>query len=192
MTKHAPAGDDLERPDLSSDSAGEILTRLYDAHARSLHRYLARRLDTASADDLVGETFLTAWGQRHRYDPARAPARAWLFGIATNLARRHSRTEARSLRAVVRDGMRPTGQAGPDVVAADRADADSQFKLIAGAIARLRHQERDVLLLVAWADLTPTEAAAALDIHVQTARTRLHRARTVLRRQLRIEDNEHA
>lgn len=190
--KSVSPGDDLERPDLSSDSAGEILTRLYDAHARSLHRYLTRRLDTTAADDLVGETFLTAWGQRHRYDPARAPARAWLFGIATNLARRHARTEVRSLRAVVRDGMRATTQADPDILATDRADASTQAKLIAAAITRLRHQERDVLLLVAWAELTPSEAAAALDIHVQTARTRLHRARTVLRRQLRIEENEHA
>jgi RNA polymerase sigma-70 factor (ECF subfamily) len=37
-------------------------------------------------------TFLVAWEQRARYYPARGAARAWLFGIATNLSRRHART----------------------------------------------------------------------------------------------------
>lgn len=41
------------------------------------------------------ETFTTAFQRRHAYDPARAGARAWLFGIATNLVGRHRRAEAR-------------------------------------------------------------------------------------------------
>ena len=60
---------DADRPDLTGHDGGAALTKLYDAHARDLYRYLARRLDAAAADDLVGETFLVAWAQRARYDP---------------------------------------------------------------------------------------------------------------------------
>jgi RNA polymerase sigma-70 factor (ECF subfamily) len=168
-------------PDLSGRDGGAALTRLYDDHAEDLHRYLARRLDPATADDLVAETFLTAWQQRHRYRPELGSARAWLYGIATNLLRRHARTEARAWRAMTRDGGRRVDADGPDTVAVRRVDADLQAQRLAGVLAELRAEERDVLLLVAWAGLQPVEVAAALDVPVATVRTRLHRARTALR-----------
>jgi RNA polymerase sigma-70 factor (ECF subfamily) len=145
-------------PDLSGRDGGAALTRLYDDHAEDLHRYLARRLDPATADDLVAETFLTAWQQRHRYRPDLGSARAWLFGIATNLLRRHARAEARAWHALARDGgRRRTDTDGPDTVAARRVDADAQAQRLAEALAGLRAEERDVLLLVAWAGLQPVE-----------------------------------
>jgi RNA polymerase sigma-70 factor (ECF subfamily) len=169
-------------PDLSGRDGGHVLTRLYDDHAVDLHRYLARRLEPATADDLVAETFLIAWQQRHRYQPERGSARAWLYGIATNLLRRHARAEARAWRAMARDGGRRGDLAdAPDTVAARRTDAGTQARQLAGALAALRSEERDVLLLVAWAGLQPVEVAGALNVPVATVRTRLHRARTALR-----------
>jgi RNA polymerase sigma factor (sigma-70 family) len=175
---------DSERPDLAGRAGGAALTMLYDAHARDLHRYLARRLDTAIADDLVAETFLVAWEQRARYDPGRGVARAWLFGIATNLLRRHSRTEARTLRAMAMDAGRAAVAEPEDTASAARVDAGRAARSLAGGLAALRPEERDVLLLVAWASLRPVEIATALDLDVQTVRTRLHRARTKLRARL--------
>jgi RNA polymerase sigma-70 factor (ECF subfamily) len=172
---------DTDRPDLAGRSGGAALTRLYDAHARDLHRYLARRLDPAVADDLVAETFLVAWEQRARYDPARGVARAWLFGIATNLLRRHARTEARTLQAMAMDAGRAEVVEPSDAASASRVDADRAARSLAEGLAALRAEERDVLLLVAWAHLRPVEIAAALELDVQTVRTRLHRARTRLR-----------
>ncbi|MET7441671.1 sigma factor, partial [Streptomyces sp. NPDC005568] len=49
----------------------EAFAVLFDRHADAVHRHLARRLGGESADDLVAETFTTAFQQRHRYDPAR-------------------------------------------------------------------------------------------------------------------------
>ncbi len=166
----------------------QALTRLYDEHARDLHRYLARRLTPAAADDLVAETFLVAWERRDRFDPARGIARAWLFGIATNLLRRHARTEAATLRALARSAGRAERPEPTDVAA--RVDATRAAGALAAALAALRREERDVLLLVAWADLRPSEIATALDIDDRTVRTRLHRARTKLR--ARLEDTDHA
>jgi RNA polymerase sigma-70 factor (ECF subfamily) len=175
---------DSDRPDLAGRAGGAALTKLYDAHARDLHRYLARRLDTAVADDLVAETFLVAWEQRARYDPSRGTARAWLFGIATNLLRRHARTEAATLRAMARDAGRAVAVESEEAASASRVDADRAARELAVGLAALRPEERDVLLLVAWAHLRPVEIAAALELDVGTVRTRLHRARTRLRRHL--------
>jgi len=175
------AGGSCHHPDLGGRDGGSALTRLYDQHARDLHRYLARRSDPATADDLVAETFLIAWEQRRSYRPERASAKAWLYGIATNLVRRHARSRSRARTAMARDGGRAMIAEPPDALAAHRADASAQARRLAGALAELRDEERDVLLLVAWAGLQPVEVAAALDVPVATIRTRLHRARTALR-----------
>jgi RNA polymerase sigma factor (sigma-70 family) len=172
---------DSDRPVLTGRAGGAALTKLYDAHARDLHRYLARRLNPVVADDLVAETFLAAWEQRDRYDPERGPARAWLFGIATNMLRRHARTEAATLRAMAKDAGRAGTEEPADAASVSRVDASRAARALAAGLAELRPEERDVLLLVAWAHLRPVEIAAALDLDVQTVRTRLHRARTKLR-----------
>jgi len=185
---HVNAGGGGHGPDLSGRDAGTALTRLYDQHARELHRYLARRLDPATADDLVAETFLVAWQQRRQYRPERGSVRAWLYGIATNLLRRHARTEARAWRAMARDGGRRAVADGPVAVATRRIDARVAAGWLAGALGGLRDEERDVLLLVAWAGLRPVEVAEALGVNVATVRTRLHRARTALRGCLTKED----
>ena len=180
---------DADRPDLSGSAGEAALTRLYDTHARDLHRYLARRLDPTVADDLVAETFLVAWEQRARYDPTRGVARAWLFGIATNLLRRHARVEANTLRAMTKDAGRATTVEPEDAASAARVDASRAGRALAEGLMALRQEERDVLLLVAWAGLRPVEIADALDLDVQTVRTRLHRARTKLRGRLTKEES---
>ncbi|GAA1940972.1 RNA polymerase sigma factor [Amycolatopsis minnesotensis] len=189
-----PVDGDLERPPLTGGEAGAVLTRLYDASARSLHRYLSRRLDPATADDLVAETFLVAWRTRDKYRPELGTARGWLFGIATNLLRGHRRSELRGLRALAREHAAAEVGEAADAVAVRRAHAASLTGTLAAALARLRQDDRDVLLLVAWGGLNSTEVAEALGIPAATARTRLHRARHAVRPHLpdQHEENDHA
>jgi RNA polymerase sigma-70 factor (ECF subfamily) len=71
---------------------------IFDRHATHIRRYLARRLGGHVADDLVAETFVVAFGKRAGYDQTRPDARPWLYGIATNLLRKHHRDEAREYR----------------------------------------------------------------------------------------------
>jgi RNA polymerase sigma-70 factor (ECF subfamily) len=182
-----------DRPDLGGPDVAAAFTQLFDAHAGALRGYLARRIGGAAADDLVADTFLVAIRQRHRYDPSRAAARSWLYGIATGLLRNHLRQELRELRAVARAGARVEHQPGPEPVVADRVDAQVRVGQLAQALARLEPGDRDVLLLTAWAGLDSAEVAAALDIPVGTVRSRLHRVRRWLRAnapQQRIEDND--
>lgn len=157
---------------------------LYDRHADSVYRYAARRLGPEAAEDLMADTFITAFRQRHRYDPARADARAWLFGIATNLIGRHRRAEARRFKALARVPSPVPHEEPVADRAVARAGAAGLRTDLAAALAGLSARHRDVVLLVAWADLSYEEAAQALGVPVGTVRSRLHRARSALREAL--------
>ncbi|MEU6798141.1 sigma factor [Nonomuraea wenchangensis] len=56
-----------------------------------MHRYVHLRLGESAADDIAAETFLRAFRDRARYDLAHPHARAWLYGIASNLVTGHGR-----------------------------------------------------------------------------------------------------
>lgn len=173
---------DEDRPDLTSSGPASVFGRLFDAYAPPLHSYLARRVDADIANDLVAETFLNALDQRDRYDPGRASVRSWLYGIATNLLRRHIRQEVRGLRATARLAGRTDNTAsGHEGRVADRVDAQVMAQCLAGALAELNPADRDTLLLVSWAGLDTAEVAEALDVPVGTVRSRLHRVRRRLR-----------
>nr|BFF01558.1 hypothetical protein GCM10020241_32330 [Streptoalloteichus tenebrarius] len=150
-----PRGEDAtgdDRPDLSGQDPAEAFGRLFDQHARPLHRYLARRVGEHVADDLVAETFLVALRQRHDYDPARAPVRAWLFGIATNLLRRHVRQEIRGFQvtAMVHGRAEAERPEPPETRAIERVDAEERTRRLAEALGQMAQGDRDVLLLTSW------------------------------------------
>lgn len=161
------------------------LAGLYDRHAAALFSYCARRVGPDLAEDIVASTFLTAHERRHRYDPSRPPL-PWLYGIATNLLRRHRRDEVRAYRALVRTGVDPlTGVHAvadePAQRAAERTDDAARARRIAGVLLDLPVRQRDVLLLFAVGQLRYGEIAEAMDIPVGSVRSALHRARTTLR-----------
>ncbi|MEV2216600.1 RNA polymerase sigma factor [Streptomyces sp. NPDC050997] len=165
----------------------EAFAALFDRHADSVHRYAVRRLGAEAAEDVMAETFTTAFQQRFRYNTELADARPWLFGIATNLISRHRRAEARRLKAIGRLPSGALGDQAEETVAdrvAARVSAQAVGRELAGALARLPARHRDVLLLVAWADLGYGEVARALVVPVGTVRSRLHRARRKVREAL--------
>ncbi|MFJ9784505.1 RNA polymerase sigma factor [Amycolatopsis sp. NPDC101161] len=147
-------------------------TEVHDRHFAEIYRYVAGRLGAQVAEDVAAETFLVAFDRRRTFDPARGELRAWLFGIATNLVSRHRRKEARHYRALSRlDTPRPQEGHENRVVVAGQ---------LGKALARLTSGERDVLLLVALADLGYAEVAQALGISPGTVGSRLTRARKKL------------
>ena len=183
MSHQSPADlpADRDRPYLGGPDPAVEFGRLFDAYAPPLHRYLARRVGADAAHDLVSETFLVALDQRHGYDPRRGLVRSWLYGIATNLLRRHVRQEVRGLRAIARTAGHDSHTASHDSRVADRVDAAALAARLAGALASLSEGDRDVLLLTSWAGLAPAEVADALGIPAGTVRSRLHRVRKWLR-----------
>ena len=156
---------------------------LFDRHAPHIYRYLARRADRQVADDLVAETFLAAFAKRDRYDLGHADARPWLYGIATNLVGQHRRDQARQYRVSQASAAEPEVPGHAEQVAAD-VTAQAMRPLLDAALAALPAGDRDVLLLIAFEQLTYQEVSRALGIPVGTVRSRLHRARTTVRQVL--------
>ncbi len=93
------------------------LGRQFDEHGRRILLYLARRTDLQSAEDILGETFVTALVRWESFDPDRQDPLPWLFGIASNLLRRHWRSQRRADRAMSR------------VAVSERLDDDSGERL---------------------------------------------------------------
>jgi len=158
-------------------------------HFAPVYRFIARRVGTALAEDLAAEAFAIAYRRREAYRPELGGLRSWLCGIAANLVRGHWRAEQQLLELDARLATAGQGPSGTwplsDSDAADeRVIATSLAPRIAQALAALNREQREVLLLHAWADLSHEEIAAALGIAQGTARSRLSRARAALRTQL--------
>jgi RNA polymerase sigma factor (sigma-70 family) len=156
-------------------------------HGQAIHAYLARRGGREAADDLLSEVFLRAYAARRQYDERWHDARPWLYGIARNVLREHWRRAGARRAGARRAGGELSDLAAiedpwPDVDAS--LDAAAQLPRLRSALAQLGAGDRAVLLLVTWEGLTPAEAAVALRIPPGTARSRLHRARSVMRQLL--------
>jgi RNA polymerase sigma-70 factor (ECF subfamily) len=149
---------------------------MFERHARDLLRYATQRVGEQVAEDIVAQTVLTAYEQRDRYDPGKGELLPWLYGICTNLLRRHHRAEFRRLRALSRLPVETA-----EAPSADRVDAQRAVARVAGVLARLPRRQRDVLLLFAIAELEYAEIAAALQIPLGSVQSALHRARAKVR-----------
>ncbi|MET7660457.1 RNA polymerase sigma factor [Streptomyces sp. NPDC005373] len=161
----------------------EAFADLYEEYARAIYNHALRLTgDWSLAEEIMSDTFLTAWATRERLDPdADAPLGPWLYGIATNKAHNARRGLRRRLAFLARQ------PAVPDVddfseETAGRIDDARQLARIHGSLAELRRPERDVIALCVWAGLDYAQAAEALGVPVGTVRSRLSRARAKLRR----------
>jgi RNA polymerase sigma factor (sigma-70 family) len=149
---------------------------IFDRHAEEILRYAHARLGPDLAEDVTAETFLAAFRHRDRYDTTRPDARPWLYGIAVRQIGRHRRALARRLtllRAAPADLV--TEDSGPR--AAERVTAEQLRPRLAAVLSGLGRQDRELLLLVAWAGLSYEESAQALGLTVSAVKSRLHRIR---------------
>ncbi len=156
------------------------LGALYDRHAGSLRRFLARLsgTDERDLDDLVQQTFEAIARAAPRFH-GRSSVRTWLFGIANNTARHHVRTERRRRHLVDAAALEiPRTVAGPDIIARERAAQLQE------AIVALPQKLREVFVLVYLEGVEGTEVARLLGMREGAVWKRLHEARAKLRTSL--------
>ena len=161
----------------------DLFTAVFDRHSGEILRYVYARLGPDLAEDVTAETFLAAFGCRSKYDGAWPDARPWLYGIAVRQIRRHRRVEARRLRVLLSalaDG--PAEDHSDRAVA--RVTAQRLGPRLAAAVAALPRQDRELLLLFAWAELSYADAATALGTTTSAVKARLHRIRVRMRQEL--------
>jgi RNA polymerase sigma-70 factor (ECF subfamily) len=156
-----------------SASCPEAFGAIFDRHFSAIHAYLSRRVGSSRADDLAASTFTVAFERRRSFRGEADSARPWLFGIATNLLHNERRSEWRTLRALSRLDARPI---------TEPAGAMGIDPRLAALLSEMEADQRDVLLLYAWGELSYEEIATSLEIPLGTVRSRLARAREHLRR----------
>lgn len=185
-------GDPPELDSLETCSDAQLLERsveeprcfehVYERHRSTVMRYLAARVGVEAADDIVSDTFLSAFQVRHKFNSATGTdALPWLLGIATRRLGRHRDAERQWLRAraaETADGHDQSSEHGDRIDS--QVDASRLAKPIAGVLALLSRRERDPLLLHVLAGLSYDEIAVALDLAPGTVRSRISRARTRL------------
>jgi len=161
----------------------DCFATIFDRHADEILRYAHARLGPDLAEDVTAETFLTAFRRRDSYDTDRADARPWLYGIAIRLIGKHRRAEGRYRRMLQ---VVPPDRLDEDLGdrSADRVTAQQLRPRLAEVLGGLRAQDRELLLLIAWAGLSYEEAAQALGLTTAAVRSRLNRIRIRTRRAL--------
>jgi RNA polymerase sigma-70 factor, ECF subfamily len=153
---------------------------MHDAHAAALLAWARRRMaDPTEAEEVVQETLVQAWRKHHLYDPERGSERAWLFGIARNVAADRHRRNGRRLRLVPRNGSvdEPVDPM-PDL---DRFVEES---LLRDALLALSTEHRQVIIEAYYRGRTVREAAEQLAIPEGTVKSRLYYGLRSLRAEL--------
>lgn len=149
-------------------NADERFRALFREAYPALQRYAHHRgLVGADADDLVADVLTVAW-RRLDQVPADDPI-PWLFAVARNVWRNGLRSGRRRLALLGRLPRPAVVPPPPEPPGHVRA-----------ALATLGDEDQELLRLVAWDDLTPSQIAVVLGCSPGAARVRIHRARTRL------------
>ena len=167
-------------PIIGGASDDERLAALWHAYYGQVYAYARRRTSAHVAAEVAAATFTVLW---QRIDDPPAEPLPWLFAVARRQLANLRRGEARRNALHLRLGRSRR-------TASDPADGAIEQDHARAVLARLRPQDREVLMLVAWEGLDPPAAAASLGVSPATFAVRLHRARQRLEAELSAHPEE--
>ncbi len=135
-------------------------------------RFLTRRTDPATADDVLSETLLVCW---RRFDELPEDAALpWAYAAARLCLANADRSARRQLRVAAKIAAEDPPREAPD-------PAGSRDDVLHEALGRLGEGDAELLRLWAWEQLTPAEIATVLDVTPNAVSLRLLRARERLK-----------
>ncbi|MBO9577766.1 MAG: sigma-70 family RNA polymerase sigma factor [Microbacteriaceae bacterium] len=155
-------------------------TALVGEVADPLRRFLARRTDADTAEDVLADTLLVLWRRIREVPAAPGEALPWAFGVAHRTLANAERSARRRDRLAARIAAIDPPQ---DVPSPADSDADDGAAVRA-ALAGLRPADAEVLRLWAWEGLEAAAIGRVLSISPNAASIRLHRAKARLREEL--------
>jgi RNA polymerase sigma-70 factor (ECF subfamily) len=139
-----------------------------------LWRYVARRVPTSRADDVVSASFIVAW---EKYSTIDAPSLPWLIRIAgyeiANVRRKQAREKRNSISIIQVEMAEPIR----DVFDGSR---------IRSVMATLSPSQQEILRLVLWDEVSRQDIAQILDLSVNAVNVRYHRALRKLERSIAV------
>lgn len=145
-----------------------------------VRRYLARRTDAATADDVFNETLIVCW-RRLDEVPLADEAVPWAIVVTRNLLANAERAERRRGRLTAKIiALDPPAS----VIEYASGDNDADAVAVRDALTRLRRDDAELLRLWAWDGLESPQLATVLGISANAAAIRLHRAKARLKTEL--------
>lgn len=196
MTTEMGIVPDAELVDALTRGDMAALSVLYDRHASVVYRAAFRRLgDRQLAEEVVQDVWLTLWDRAGMFDPAQGSLPGWLCTIARNRATDRMRslsrrpavlplsavfaTEDDADRVLATGGVLGASTSGTDPVLV--VDELVMRDTMTAALAALPPDERTVLELGYYGELSQSEIADRLGIPLGTVKTRTRRALLRLR-----------
>jgi RNA polymerase sigma-70 factor (ECF subfamily) len=164
---------------LAASAAGdtEAFATFMRRHQGPVARYLALFTGSSDVDDAVQDTFVAAWRGAGGFR-GNASARGWLYAIGRHAVHHQQRrrvdepAQVESLESLAE----LAGWGNLPLVSASQRD-DERMELLHRALARLPHEEREVLTLRELDGLSGEETATAMQLTLAAMKSRLHRAR---------------
>ncbi len=161
----------------------DSFTRLYRRHQAALYRFALRMTGNSwAAEEVVQDVFMTLMREPKKYDAARGPVGAYLFGIARNRVMKHLERLPRelSLEEPNGDGTRASDTAVSTFTPAHWAEQQERTERVRAAVLELPAEFREAVVLCELEELSYEEAAQLSGCPIGTIRSRLHRGRALL------------
>jgi len=172
---------DAELVRLAQEGDLEAFAEIVRRHERRLRIVLHRLLDdTRDVEEAVQDAFLQAWRNLDRYR-AEAALFTWLYRIGVNAALARTRRKAHpttGLESLLDEGAPQVAQ---ELLPEPSAEAHDLRSRVLAALAQLPFEYREAVVLRDLAGLSNEEVAAALDVSLPAAKSRIHRGRLQLR-----------
>jgi len=179
--------DSQERDDVllkrSAKGDEEAFTQLYRRNQAQIYRFALRMTGCAwAAEEIVQDVFMTLVREPKKFDPARGPLGAFLYGIARNRVMKHLERQPRELPLEYRSADNGTSEIEvPDErTRAHWAEVRERRDCVRSAVLSLPPEFRETVVLCELEEMSYEEASRVLECPVGTVRSRLHRGRALL------------
>ncbi|WP_092373407.1 RNA polymerase sigma factor [Micromonospora phaseoli] len=165
--------------------AGEelALREAYDRYGRAvLHLATSTLVNRSDAEDVTQATFVAAWLGRDTFDPAKGSLIGWLLGIGRRKVIDRLRSSARENRVV--ETVRQLPDPAP---AGSDPDTVVDRLVVADELARLPDEQRRMLELAFFDDLTHQQIAAVTGVPLGTVKSHIRRGMASLKRRWEVD-----
>mgnify|MGYP000155930188 CR=1 FL=1 len=153
---------------------------LFDHFAPRLKGFIMRRgTGAGQAGEIVQEVMLTVWHKADQFDPARAQVSAWIYQIARNRQIDIARKENRPLP----EELAEDPEAEPD--AAQMLALEQEAQHLKRALAKLKHDQREIIEQAYMGELTHQEISARTGLPLGTIKSRIRLGLERLRHDLK-------
>ncbi len=174
---------DAEWTDRFRAGDDRALRQAFDRYGGMVQRVGMLRLGNHhDAEELVQQVFVRAWKGRAGFDPTRGSLGAWLLGIARRLiADRYASLDRDRKVIAAAESIAPPAT---DVKSVDRV---VDRVVVGDEVNRLPDEQRMVLRLAFYGDLSHSEIAATTGIPIGTVKSHIRRALILLRKRWEVD-----